>query len=250
MAMTTKSDLVEAVVVAQGIKTAIGKIKFLPLATVENFSNTQVGSIQVPTYTYIGNADVVAEGTDINLVKLTQQAADLTIQKVGKGVNITDEAMRGGIGNPVAEAEFQLAQSITQKIEADLATALDTATLAETGTAFDYANLVKGLAKFGENADQATTIVANPVAMSTIQTDKAFVDGKLGGMEVIYSAKVPADTAYLVQAGALGLYLADDVEVEKERNIINKSTILTADALYAYHLKDASKAVKFTVSAG
>jgi len=238
--MTKTTDLVLAQVIADGIKSNLGKVKFAPVAFTQDFSNQQAGTIVVPTYAYVGDADIVPEGTPMDLTKMSQTSAELAIKKAGKAVELTDEARRGAIGDPVAEVEAQLTASILGRIEADLAAALATSTQTATGNA-DYAGIIAGQSVFGENADQPFTIFANPADMVGFGTDKTVREGNFN---IVYTTKVEAGTFYLVQDGALGLYFADKVEVETDRDVLVKSTVFAADALYATHLRDASKVVK------
>lgn len=243
MTQTKTTDLVLAQVIADGIKSNLGKVKFTPVAFTQDFSNTQAGTIVVPTYKYIGDADIVAEGVAMDPTKMSQTSEEVKIKKAGKAVELTDEARRGAIGNPVAETEAQLTASVVGRIEADLAADLAKATQTATGNA-DYAGIIAGQAVFGDNADQPFVVFANPADMVGFGADKTVREGNFN---IVYTSKVEAGTFYLVQEGALGLYFADKVEVETDRDILSKTTVFAADALYATHLRDASKVVKVSV---
>src|SRR5699024_2721442 len=99
---------------------------------------------------------------------------------------------------------------------------------------------------FGEDQDELHYILANPDQTGTIKTNKDFKDGKLVDAEVVFSNRVPKGEAYIVKPGAVALYLAKDVEVEEDRDILMKSTVISADEMFATHLRDASKVVKIT----
>ena len=69
----------------------------------------------------------------------------------------------------------------------------------------------------------------------------------IGGAQVVVSNRV-ATNNYLVKRGGLGLVLKRDLMMESDRDIINKSTVITADKHYATYIADASKVVKITNS--
>lgn len=66
-------------------------------------------TITVPSYGYIGDAEDVAEGVDVDIDKMSTKDKKYKIKKAMKGVGLTDEAVLSGYGNPVGEANAQLA---------------------------------------------------------------------------------------------------------------------------------------------
>ncbi|VDG98902.1 Uncharacterised protein [Lysinibacillus sphaericus] len=76
------------------------------------------------------------------------------------------------------------------------------------------------------------------------------VFGEVLGAQIIRSRKVEEGTAYLMKAGAVAIYLKRDVDVEDDRDIIHKTTVVTADQHYGAHLYDDSKVVKITKPVG
>src|SRR5690606_20362219 len=82
--------------------------------------------------------------------------------------------------------------------------------------------------------------------------DNIIVTGAFGevlGAQVIRSRKVAEGTAYLVKRGALAIYMKRNVETETDRDIIHKTTVITADQHYGAHLYDESKAIKIELDA-
>ena len=73
------------------------------------------------------------------------------------------------------------------------------------------------------------------------------VIGMISGCQVVVSNRITT-TNYIVKEGALGLLLKRGTEVEVDRDIINKSTVMTGDKHYATWLADESKAIKITNS--
>ncbi|WP_416147901.1 hypothetical protein ACM26V_16860 [Salipaludibacillus sp. HK11] len=249
--MQTKlSDLVSLQVFAESVREKMGdKIRLYSLSFVQGFGSEQAGTISVNKYKYVGDAGIVAEGEAVPMAQLSASTENLQIKKAAKSVNITDEAMRGNFSNPATEAEDQLSKSVSNGVEKEMFTALSTgATLvhASTGNQLTAVEALSAVAKFGEDQDEDMTILANANQLVNIETDKAFIDGKLNGMEVIYSNRVNVGEAFIVKQGALGLYLAKEVQVEESRDVTHKSTLISADAHFATHVRDESKVVKVT----
>lgn len=234
-------------------------IALAPLAKVGTELQGRPGdTLHLPAWNYIGDASDVAEGEDITIAKMGTTEAEVKIKKAGKGVEITDEAVLSGYGDPIGEAKDQLKMSIANKIDNDLFAALNGATLTHTG-AMTVAGILTARAKFGENVDQPAVIVISPNNYAKIATeilnlensDKVLINGVVGkfaGLQVKVSGKVNDTTAYIVAPGALGIELKRNVMVESDRDIIAKLTVITADEHYVAYLKDASKAIKVTIA--
>lgn len=234
-------------------------IALAPLATVGTKLQGRPGdTIKFPVWNYIGDAEDVAEGADITIAQMGTTDSDVKIKKAGKGIEITDEAVLSGYGDPIGEGKNQLKMALANKIDNDLFAALANATLTHSG-AMTVAGMLAARAKFGEKVDQPAVVVISPNNYAKIATeilnlensDKVLIDGVVGkfaGLQVKVSGKVNDTTAYIVAPGALGLELKRNVMVESDRDIIAKLTVITADEHYAAYLKDASKAIKVTIA--
>ena len=270
---TKLTNLINPQVIADMIdKKLTDDIKFSPLARIDNTLVGRAGSvITLPYYTYIGDAADVAEGADISIGQLTEASTPVTIKKVGKGVQITDEAILSGYGDPVGEAVRQLRRAIASKVDNDVLTALSgiaagmTHACAARLTPDDVAN---ALVKFGEDIDGDKVILCSPSSYNALRKAKDWVPaseisaqlvirgtvGMIYGCQVVISNKlqtvssgaVTAATDYIVKPNALAIYMKRDTMVETDRDIINKSTVITADKHYVAYLYDASKAIKIT----
>ena len=238
-------------------------IRFAPLARVYNNLVGRPGStVTLPFYNSIGAATLVGEGQDIPISQLTESTVSVTVSKYAKGVQITDEAVLSAYGDPIGEAVDQIAQSIGQ--------AYDNAMLAAMGTSADVAmttaaaaltadGIASALTLFGEDIDGDKVILVSPAGYETIRKANGWIPGTevaanmiirgtvgmIHGCQVVVSNKlIAANASYIVKPGALAIYNKRGILVETDRDIINKSTVITADRHAAVYVLDKSKLIK------
>jgi HK97 family phage major capsid protein len=257
---TKLENLVNPQVLADMISAELpNAIRFAPLAVVGRKLEGRAGNtITMPKYGYIGDAVDVAEGEDIPISQMSTTTTQVTVKKAGKGVEITDEAVLSGYGDPVGELKNQLKMAIANKVDNDVLDALKTAKLTASG-AMSVATLLSARVKFGEQVNQPAVAVMNSTNYGKIigevlnleNTDKVLIDGvvgKVAGLQIAISDKLTDTEAYIVASGALGIEMKRDVQVESDRDIIAKLTVFTADEHYVAYLKDESKAIKVTIA--
>lgn len=264
--LTKLQNMVDPEVMADMIRAELpNAIRFAPLARVDNTLVGRPGStVTVPKFVYIGPAEDVAEGQPIDLALLETATENFTIKKAGKGVEITDEAVLSGLGDPLGEATRQITLSIADKVDNDVLEALNNTTLEYTeGTEWNLDTIADAIDIFDDEDDEAMTLIMNPKDASKLRKavagdwerasdlgDNIIVNGTYGavlGAQVVRSRKVEEGTAYLVKAGALAIYMKRNVAVENDRDIMRKTTVITADQHYGAHLYDESKAIKIKV---
>jgi hypothetical protein len=259
---TKIADLINPQVLADMISAELpNAIAFAPLADVGRTLVGRAGNtLTMPRYSYIGDASDVAEGEDIPIAKLTTSEVEVTIKKVGKGVELTDEAILNGYGDNVGEAKNQIKMAIANKVDNDLVDALRDASLTVPNATMTVAGMIAARAKFGEKVNQPAVLVINSEnyvkiaqdILSIENTDKVLMEGvvgKVGTLQVAISDKLSASEGFIVAKGALGLELKRDVMVETDRDIIAKTNVITGDEHYVAYLKDESKAIKLTIGA-
>lgn len=257
---TRIADLINPQVLADMISAELpNAIVFAPLASRGTRLQGRAGNtLTMPKYGYIGDATDVAEGEDIPIAKMTTSETEVTIKKAGRGVELTDESVLNDYGDTIGEAKNQLKMAIANKVDNDLLAALKTATLTSSG-ALTIPNILTARAKFGENVNQAAVLIINSTNYAKIateilsleNTDNVLIKGTVGqvaGLQVVISDKLTNTEAYIVAAGALGLEMKRDVMVESDRDIVAKTTVITADEHYVAYLKDESKAIAVTLS--
>ena len=243
-------------------------IRFSPLCRIDTTLAGRPGStITLPTYAYIGDATAVAEGADIPISQLTESTAEVTIAKIGKGVQLTDEAVLSGYGDPLGEAVEQIRTSIASKVDNDILGVLGAigSEMTHPATGAISADVIAdALVKFGEDIEGEKVLLVSPADYAVIRkaddwcpaseiAANLVINGAVGaihGCQVVVSNKlVGKKQAFVVKPGALALYLKRDILVETDRDIINKSTVITSDKHYVGYLYDASKAIKITLGA-
>lgn len=261
---TYLGDLFNPQVVGDRIdKKLFNLIRFAPLARqYDTLVGRPGNTVTLPYYNSIGVATEVAEGHDIPISQLTQDEATVTITKYGKGVQITDEAVLSGYGDPIGEAVDQIAQAIAQAVDNCMLAVMGTgasASMTTDAAAFTADGLASALTLFGEDIDGEKVLLVSPAAYEVIRkatgwiagTDVAanlVIRGTVGmiyGCQVVVSNKLTAaNAAYIVKPGALAIYTKRSTMVETDRDIINKSTVITADRHFAVYLLDPTKLIK------
>ena len=238
-------------------------IRFAPLARVYNNLEGRPGStVTLPYYNSIGAATLVGEGQDIPISQLTESTVSVTISKYAKGVQITDEAVLSAYGDPIGEAVDQIAQSIAQAYDNAMLAAMGTSAAANMTTAaaaLTADGIASALTLFGEDIDGDKVILVSPAGYETIRKANGWIPGTevaanliirgtvgmIHGCQVVVSNKlIAANASYIVKPGALAIYNKRGILVETDRDIINKSTVITADRHAAVYVLDKSKLIK------
>lgn len=276
MTQTKIAQLVNPEVMADMVSAKLPKmIKFTPLAYVERELVGQPGNtLTVPKWEYSGDAKDIEEGVAIEPDQLTTKKSTMTIKKAGKGIELTDEAVLSGFGDPIGQATHQIALAIANKVDNDLVEEAKKATqfVAEAPTTGDA--LDKALAMFADEEDARYVAIINPADAIELRKDTAkewirgseiganiVVSGTFGeahGVQIVRSKKVDKGKGFLVKVsavetdtddvakyGAFVINLKRDVAVETDRDILKKTTVITGDEHYGVYLYDPSKVVKF-----
>ena len=138
---------------------------------------------------------------------LTASSRTFTVKCAGKSVSIYQTAINSGLGNPIGQAETQLAKAIAGKVDTDVVEAAYTGTVtAGDGTAvIGYAGIVDAVTKFEDEEDGIEKVMfIHPKQEATLLKDEAFLSadrftagvavngaiGKIAGCWVKKSKKV------------------------------------------------------------
>lgn len=227
-------------------------------------------TITVPQWAYIGAASDLAEGVEGSITQMTASDKDYTVKKAVKNVELTDEALLSGYGDPKGEAVRQLKLSISDKIDNDGVALLTGIKKTDTGAqyveadgaALTYDMVCEGLDKFSDEEQGGDKVLlVDAQGIKDLRKDTRFVDkysdaghaimesgvvGRIAGCEVVISNKLnPASgtvhKAYILKPQAITAFIKRDVNVESARNILTKTTTISADEHYVCAIEDMSK---------
>jgi N4-gp56 family major capsid protein len=262
---TLLSDLIDPEVIGAFIEQDfLGKLTFSQLAEVDNtLVGTAGDTITLPSWTYLGDATEVGEGEPIDTAKITANTATVTIKKIAKGFEVTDEAVLSGYGNPVNEGSSQLGTAIARKINNDCLDALLASQFIYDGTAniLTEETIRKALALFGEKLEGQKVLIINPAQLADLRGDKNWINaselqtgtlvhgaiGQIWGCDIVLDDKITLAsgeyTNLIVKPGALKIYTKRDTMVETQRLPKTQKTHIYASKLYAAYLYDPTKAV-------
>lgn len=280
MAVTKMANMINPEVMGAMINAKIEALaKLTPYAKVDTTLVGVPGDTKtVPSWNYIGDAADVAEGAEVDLTQMTASSTTFTIKKAMKAVGITQEAINSGLGNPVGQAETQLAKSIVGKVDNDVLEAVLTAsvTVGDGTAAIGYAGIVDAVTKFEDEEDGIEKVMfISPKQEATLLKDADFLSadkftggvavngaiGKIAGCWIKKSNKIKAasgvftnpiiklepdsaETEYTEdELPALTIFLKKDTSVDTEWFPKKQQTDITACKYYGVALTNDSKVV-------
>ena len=280
MAVTMMSNMINPEVMGDMINAKIEALaKITPYAKVDTSLQGVPGDTKtVPSWNYIGDAEDVAEGNEVGLTQMTAASTTFTIKKAMKAVGITQEAVNSGLGNPIGQAESQLAKAIVGKVDNDvLAAALTASTVVGDGTApIGYDAIVDAVTKFEDEEDGVEKVMfISPKQEATLLKDPDFISadkfqagvavngsiGKIAGCWIKKSNKIKAKTNVFTcpiiklepdsaeteytedELPALTIFLKKDTTVDAEWFPKKQQTDITACKYYGVALTNNAKVV-------
>lgn len=278
MTQTKIANLVNPQVMGDMVEAKLPKkLRVAPFATIDR---TLVGvpgnTITVPSYTYIGDAEDVNEGVEAGVVTLGTSTKNATIKKAMKAVELTDEAVLSGYGDPVGNAENQLALAVASKIDNDALDALlatNTRKYDSKTKAISYDVIVDAIDLFEEEVNTEKVMFINPKQVTTLRKDPNFISadkypanvvmsgeiGTIANTRIVPTKKVKLDTTSAFytcpiiklthddeteqDTPALTVYLKRDPNVEVDRKSLKRTTEISIDEFYTVAVSDDSKVV-------
>lgn len=271
MATTMLANLINPEVIADFVETKLtDKMLFAPLAEVDYTLSGRPGdTLTFPVWNYIGDASVLSEASSLSVATLSQSSASVTVHKIAQGVQITDEAILSGLGDPIGEGAMQITVALANGIDNEMLTTLGNidSTMTYAASASTVApsgdDITDALELFGEDIDGVKVAVVAPAAYTNLRkagkSDGSWlpaseiaaniaikgVVGEYQGCQILVSNKLKTSgDIYIVKPGALRLVMKRDILVESDRDILNFSNVITGSVHFATYLYNAAGAIK------
>lgn len=213
-AYTKLTDIINPEVMGNMIEAKISALcKITPYAKVDTTLEGVPGDTKtVPSWNYVGDAEDFSpeDGNEMETAKLTASSTTFTIKCAGKSIAIYQTAINSGLGDPIGQANAQLAKAIMGKVDNDVMNAAYTATTEVTAAGqIGYKGIVDAVAKFEDEEDGIEKVMfIHPNQEATLLKDADFLSadkftggvavngaiGKIAGCWVKKSKKVKTET--------------------------------------------------------
>lgn len=240
---------------------------FPPLSEMER--GTQ---IKFPRWKPLGEFEDFGQGDTLTPEKLDTEQDFAVVQGGGKATEIDDWAELAAGGDPSEEAGRQMGTLAARYVDAKVIDELETTPLENDlgANAFSWDGFVDSIVpKWGDKAyQQVGALFVHSATMASLMKDDDFIRagdrnlpdsmnpvtngfiGVIGRYPVFVSDRLTTDgtdyTSIVVKAGAIGLKFQRNLLVERDRDVLQKHWVLSADVRFAVHLMydDPSPALK------
>ena len=279
MAVTMMKDIVNPEVMGDMIGAKVeAMLKLTKYAKLDTTLQGVAGDTKtVPSWNFIGEASDIAEGTEVDLTAMTASTKTFTIKKAMKAVGITQEAVNSGLGNPIGQAETQLAKAIASKVDADVLAALLTATaVSGNGSAgISYEGIVDAVGVFNEEEVTEKVMFVAPAQVTALRKDANFISadkynfnvvatgeiGTIAGVHIVPSKRIVAagdvftcpivkleaaspETEYTEdELAAVTIFLKKDIQTDAEWKPRSQTHEITTAKYYGVALTNEAKVV-------
>lgn len=257
MTLTKALDLVNVEVLADTVSAELEKgIRFAPYARVEDTLVSEAGlTIKRPRYAYIGAAEDLEEGVPLDPTKMTATEATVTVKEAGKGIEPTYTSILANVDSFMDEAVIQLQKSVSDKIDMDYVATLGETELAHNAAPTSVDAIIDAVELFGDEDEEDYILFINPTDYNALR--KSMIDGNtflsqeqladlLGLKEIVKSKRVEAGTAFVQKAGAVEIVYKRYPTIEKDKDIIKRTIVITINTLYATNLYNEGGVVKIS----
>lgn len=275
---TLKTNLFIPEVASQVISAGLPKaIKFTPIAVIDNSLQGVAGDTKtIPAYSYIGKAENLAEGATITTTQMAHTTKKITIKKIAKGVELTDEAKLSS-DRVVEETVKQLTLAVADKIDEDVLAALAQTTLKVDKKAeiISYGGICEAVDRLNEEGDTHKFLFIAPQQATQLRKTADFVDrskyggevmmngeiGMIAGCRVVITRRITEDAKkfknYVVCVSAeeedgtpylpaITIYKKTDAMVESGRLLHGFGNVIKVSQHYGVGLTNESKVVEVT----
>jgi len=268
MATTMLSNMINPVVIADFIDAKlVDNMVFSPLATVDYTLEGKAGdTLRFPVWRYIGDASVLGEASTLSVSTLVASSASVQVHKIAQGVELTDEAILSGLGDPVGEAGSQITLALASGIDNEMLSTMtsgvaSTMTYQTSGSTVAPADtdITDALELFGEDIDGVKYAVVPPAVYTAMRKTGASsgawipaselsaeiaIRGAVGeyqGCQVIVSNKLKTSgNVFIVKPNALRLIMKRGALVETDRDILKFCNVITGSVHFATYVYNQS----------
>lgn len=277
---TLKANVIVPEVMGDMITAKIEALaKLTPYAKVDTTLVGVPGDTKtIPSWNYIGDAADVAEGTEVALTQMSASTKKFTIKKAMKAVGISEEARLSGLGDPIGQAEYQLAKAIVSKVDNDLLDAVlaTSVTVGEGTSVINYNGIVDAVTKFEDEEDGIEKVMfISPLQEAALLKDEMFLSadkftagvavngaiGKIAGCWIKKSNKIKASSGVFTnpiiklqpdsseteytedELPAITILLKKDTQTDAEWKPRTQMTEITVAKYYGVAVTNESKVV-------
>ena len=259
MTLTKALDLVNVEVLADTISAELEKgIRFAPHARVEDTLVSEAGlTIKRPRYAYIGAAEDLEEGVPLDPTKMTATETTVTVKEAGKGIEPTYTSILANVDGFMDEAVLQLQKSVSDKIDMDYVATLGDTELAHNAAPTSVDAIIDAVELFGDEDEEDYILFIHPTDYNALR--KSMIDGNtflsqeqladlLGLKEIVKTKRVDVGTAFVQKAGAVEIVYKKYPTIEKDKDIIKRTIVITINTLYATNLYNEGGVVKISAA--
>lgn len=228
------------------------------LMSVDNSLTAEAGMTKtINVYTYSGTAEELANGAgNTNRGAITHTGTDYTVKMVQQAFDYTDEDFMKD--NTIVDNMLKGAnQVMVNKMTADFIAECAKATVSHQFTTFGYEAIVDGISELNIEDESKLFVVIPNEWKADLRKDEDYKTARMG--EVVYNGQVGTicgipviatkaltDTAYVMTAEAVKLFMKKDVEVEQQRDADTRTNSVYLRTAYICALEDATKICKLS----
>jgi len=225
------------------------------VTVLDNLKGGPGNTIRIPRWGTIGDFTEVAEGNPMPVVNIAATAATATVKKFARGVEVTDEALLASYEDPLKEVARQFARYAARAADRELIAAAETSTLQHVAAGTITLNdIVDAIGRWDDASNNISALVVHSkvyrdlikLAEFKTLTQKADQVIERGVVGMVYGVPIRVSDAITTVAGtpntyrnlllkksALGLWYQRNMTVETERDSIKRTTVITADSIFA-----------------
>jgi N4-gp56 family major capsid protein len=239
------------------------------LAAMDNTLEANPGeTVNFPYFKNIGDVEEPTESQGLNVDSLQDDAFSVTVKEVGKAVGWKDKAYRKSAASKMdqeAEAQRQIARVFAEKVDKDLIALMASGgnftsgfTAAANTDKCTVRTILQGkINAFGDRHDESVAIAMHSLNFADMMNDSTTgflqgnsldpmwgmpgFQGRLLGMALFTLDQVTEVAAiggkrsfesYIFKANPFGIYMAQQLQMEKDRDILHRETIVAATMWY------------------